>query len=396
MALSFTIIGMSDSPSPHFSEEILKVISTARFFSGGKRHHTIVEPLLPKESKWVDITVPLENVYKIYRDIDSHIVVFASGDPLFFGFASTLKRVMPEVDMKVYPYFNSLQMLSHVFTLPYHDMHIVSLTGREWKEFDNALIEHREKIGVLTDREKTPSAVAKRMLEYGFDFYSMYVGEHLGNPKMEKISTLSLTEASERTPTHPNCLILTIDKEHPARRFGIEEREFNLLNGREKMITKMPIRLLTLQKLDLYNRRTFWDVGFCTGSVSIEARLMFPHLDIFSFEIREEGRELMESNSRKFSAPGINYTIGDFLTLDLNEKTDAAFIGGHGGKLKEIMERVYGYLTEGGCIVFNSVTMESKETFIEAVNSLGMSLKEPTHIELDNNNPIEILKAVKE
>lgn len=396
MALSFTIIGMSDAPSPNFSPEVLKVISSAKFFSGGKRHHTIVEPLLPKESRWVDITVPLENVYKIYRDIDSHIVVFASGDPLFFGFASTLKRVMPEVDMKVYPYFNSLQMLAHSVNLPYSDMHIVSLTGREWKGLDNALIEHREKIGILTDREKTPAAVAKRMLEYGFDFYSMYVGEHLGNPKMEKISTLSLTEASERTSTHPNCLILTIYKEHPARRFGIEEREFNLLNGREKMITKMPIRLLTLQKLDLYNRRTFWDVGFCTGSVSIEARLMFPHLDIFSFEIREEGRELMESNSRKFSAPGINYTIGDFLTLDLNEKTDATFIGGHGGKLKEIMERVYSHLTEGGCIVFNSVTMESKETFIEAVNSLGMSLKEPTHIELDNNNPIEILKAVKE
>jgi len=396
MALSFTIIGMSDAPSPNFSPEVLKVISSAKFFSGGKRHHTIVEPLLPKESRWVDITVPLENVYKIYRDIDSHIVVFASGDPLFFGFASTLKRVMPEVDMKVYPYFNSLQMLAHSVNLPYSDMHIVSLTGREWKGLDNALIEHREKIGILTDREKTPDAVAKRMLEYGFDFYSMYVGEHLGNPSEQRLSHLSLQEASEKSFRHPNCLILTIKVNPPKRRFGIDESEFNLLNGRSRMITKMPIRLLTLQKLDLYNRRTFWDVGFCTGSVSIEARLMFPHLDIFSFEIREEGRELMESNSRKFSAPGINYTIGDFLTLDLNEKTDAAFIGGHGGKLKEIMERVYGYLTEGGCIVFNSVTMESKETFIEAVNSLGMSLKEPTHIELDNNNPIEILKAVKE
>ena len=365
MALSFTIIGMSDSPSPHFSEEILKVISTARFFSGGKRHHTIVEPLLPKESKWVDITVPLENVYKIYSDINDHIVIFASGDPLFFGFGSTLKRVMPEVDMKVYPYFNSLQMLSHAFTLPYHDMHIVSLTGREWKEFDNALIEHREKIGVLTDREKTPAAVAKRMLEYGFDFYSMYVGEHLGNPSEQRLYRLSLQEAAEKSFRHPNSLILTIKENPPKRRFGIDESEFNLLNGRSRMITKMPIRLLTLQQLNLYSAKNFWDIGFCTGSISIEARLAFPHLNILSFEIREEGRELMESNSKKFFAPGIEFIIGDFLTADIEERfCDAAFIGGHGGKLKEIMERVYSHLTEGGCIVFNSVTKESEDAFM--------------------------------
>ena len=79
---------------------------------------------------------------------------------------------MPDVPMKVYPYFNSLQILSHKLLMPYHDMHIVSLTGRPWKEFDNALIEHREKIGVLTDRQKTPDEIARRMKDYSFTFYS--------------------------------------------------------------------------------------------------------------------------------------------------------------------------------------------------------------------------------
>ena len=36
--------------------------------------------------------------------------------------------------------------------MPYHDMRIVSLTGRPWHEFDRALIESASKIGVLTDR----------------------------------------------------------------------------------------------------------------------------------------------------------------------------------------------------------------------------------------------------
>lgn len=396
MALSFTIIGMSDAPSPNFSEEILKVISEGRFFSGGKRHHTIVKDLLPQKSEWVDITVPLGNVYKIYREINEHIIIFASGDPLFFGFGSTLKRVMPEIPIKVYPYFNSLQMLSHALVMPYHNMHIVSLTGRPWQELDNALIERKEKIGVLTDRDKNPASIAKRLLEYGFNFYRIHVGEHLGNPNKERVTTLSLSEAAERTFEMPNCLILTREEVFPARRFGIPEEEFNLLNGRSRMITKMPIRILSLQQMELHSRRTFWDIGFCTGSISIEARLMFPHLKIAAFEIREEGAALMESNSKKFSAPGIEYRIGDFLLEELGEEScDAAFIGGHGGRLKEIMERVYSHLTAGGCIVFNSVTKESKECFLSAANGLNMKINEPVHIELGSNNPIDILKAVK-
>ena len=141
--------------------------------------------------------------------------------------------------MKVYPYFNSLQMLCHKAQIPYHDMHIVSLTGRPWKEFDNSLIEHRGKIGVLTDRQKTPDEIARRMIEYGFTFYRMHIGEHLGNPEEEKISSLSIEEASKANFSQPNCLVLTIEGNAPKRRFGIPESEFDLLDGRQKMITKM-------------------------------------------------------------------------------------------------------------------------------------------------------------
>ena len=100
------------------------------------------------------------------------------------------------------------------------------------------------------------------------------------------------------------------------------------------MITKMPIRLLSLSMLDLINRERFWDIGFCTGSVSIEAKLLFPHLHITSFEIREEGRKLMTENCHRFGTPGIEAIIGDFLSVDLSalEAPDAIFIGGHGVK----------------------------------------------------------------
>ena len=42
---------------------------------------------------------------------------------------------------------------------------------------------------------------------------------------------------------------------------------------------------------------------------------------------------------------------------------DAVFIGGHGGHLEEMIEKVKQVLHPEGCIVFNSVSAESKEAF---------------------------------
>ena len=92
-------------------------------------------------NQWIDITTPLDAVFEQYQSIVSDIIVFASGDPLFFGFANTIRRKRPEAEIVLYPTFNSLQLLAHRLVMPYHDMRIVSLTGRPWPEFDKALID---------------------------------------------------------------------------------------------------------------------------------------------------------------------------------------------------------------------------------------------------------------
>ena len=418
--MKFIVIGISDNPKPFFSPEVMEIIQNGRVFSGGKRHHGIVASLLPENAEWIDITAALDAVFEQYKSLSKKmskclnvsplIVIFASGDPLFFGFANTIRRKMPEAEIEVYPAFNSLQMLAHRLVMPYHDMRIVSLTGRPWPEFDKALIERASKIGILTDREHTPSAIASRMIDYGYADYRMYVGEHLGNPSLEKVTTLTLEEAAKRDFEMPNCVIVQSWGYDQAtspldRVFGIPDRDFALLDGREKMITKMPIRLLTLQTLELPKRRVFWDIGFCTGSISIEARLQFPHLQIEAFEIRPECEAIMAENTRRLGAPGINIHMGDFLDTDISAlpHPDAVFIGGHGGHLEEIMARVLTVLTDDGVIVFNSVTSSvvakmtdrpsSRQQWDEACEKLGLHQEAPLRIQLNDYNPIEILRC---
>ncbi len=393
---SFTVIGISDSSAFRLSPEAAEAVKRGRYFSGGRRHHELMRDILPPEAVWTDITVPLADVFAEYRRHGGETIVFASGDPLFFGFAGTLQREFPDAAITVIPTFNSLQTLAHRLALPYQDMRAISLTGRPWGNLDIPLIEGAELIGALTDRNHTPAAVARRMLDYGYDNYMMSVGENLGNPERERVTTVTLAEAASMEWEMPNCLILRRTYTRP-RPLGIPEGDFELLDGRVNMITKMPVRLLTLSMLDLRGRRSLWDVGFCTGSVSIEAKLQFPHLSVTAFERRPEGARLIETNSRRHGTPGIESVIGDFMEADLSRypAPDAVFIGGHGGRLEEILGRIAAVLAPGGTVVFNSVSGETCRSFMDGAAKAGLTVAGSHRVALDDHNPITIIKAVK-
>ena len=100
----------------------------------------------------------------------------------------------------------------------------------------------------------------------------------------------------------------------------------------------------------------------------------------------------------KWGTPGIEHYIGDFTQEDLSKITppDAAFIGGHGGKLIQIVTQLNGVLPEGGIIVFNSVSQQSQDLFRKAVEINNLKLTESLNIKIDDYNSILVMKAVKE
>lgn len=384
------IIGLSDSHRLCLTPEVMKIISAGKVFSGGMRHHEIIAGILPSKYVWLNITIPISDVLEKYKHHDE-LVIFASGDPLFYGFANTVKRVFPEVQMKVFPTFNSLQLLAHKLNLAYNDMYTVSLTGRPWDRLDEALIRGERLIGCLTDKNKTPHEIWQRMHTYGYDNYDMYVGENLGNEEKESFGRYNPAKGY----SNPNCIILE-QRKLIRQNIGIPDEAFHLLDGRSRMITKMPVRMASLSALQLAEKKSFWDIGFCTGSVSIEAKLAYPHLKVTAFEIRDEGNELMLANSRKFHAPGIDARIGDFCNMDISDcpLPDAVFIGGYGGKMKEVLIKVKDVLSHSGCIVFNSVSETSRDSFFSITRELGMTTEILHTITVDGNNPITIMRAI--
>ncbi|WP_319227056.1 precorrin-6y C5,15-methyltransferase (decarboxylating) subunit CbiE [Draconibacterium orientale] len=393
--MQITIIGIYDK-KPEFSAEQQKAIAETRLFAGGKRHYELIKRWLPENACWVDISVPLSNFFDKVKKSGENWLVFASGDPLFFGIGNTLKRELPDANFVFYPVFNSLQLLAHRFGINYGEFKTVSLTGRDWHAFDKALLHGEKRLAILTDRKNTPATIAQRMLEFGYNNYRMLYGQCLGGEN-ERIAELSLQDAATFPFSHPNCFFLEMTENRIPRK-GIPETEFEILEGRPKMITKMAIRMLTLAALQLHNKKVFWDVGACTGSVSIEARLHFPDVKVVAFEKRKESLDIIKKNARKFQTPGIQLFIGDYAEMDKvnQEQPDAVFLGGYGGKMEVILNDVNAHLLHGGIIVFNSVSEQSENSFLCWARKNNYQLQIQQKLAVDEHNPISILAIKKQ
>lgn len=395
-AFDYYLIGIGDSGDFLFLDEVVAVIGEHCVFAGGDRHYELVRNRLPKDHEWVPIKGKMEAVVRSFEAHDEPVVIFASGDPYFYGFGNTLKRLRPEARVKAFPYFNSIQLLSHQLHLNYSKVVHASVHGRGWDELDEALISGKAWIGVLTDGQKTPAAIAERMLDHGFKHYQMTVGEALDGPG-EKITSLSISEATTFESQSLNCVILK-KTGALATNLGIDDQAFLSLPGRPGMITKRPIRLTTLSALKLNHAEVFWDVGSCTGSVVIEAKRLMPGLKAIAFEKRTECEAIISENTRRFQAPGIQVVIGDVFELDLDQypAPDVIFIGGHGNRLEEMIERMDHYLLPGGRLVMNTVKEDSATIFLQVCERLGFQTEPPVAIAVDDFNPIKIVSACKQ
>ncbi|MEM9338293.1 MAG: precorrin-6y C5,15-methyltransferase (decarboxylating) subunit CbiE [Bacteroidota bacterium] len=393
--VKYHLVGIGNSRDQTFSSEVVSLVKNHRVFSGGNRHFQLVKDWIPHPHQWIPITGKMDDLMKSYERHDEPLVIFVSGDPFFYGFGNTLKRLQPKETIRSHSYFNCIQLLAHECSMDYSRIVSTSVHGRGWEELDHALMAHRPLIGVLTDANKSPARIAARLLDHRFSNYTMTIGEDLEGAD-HKVTTLSLEEAKSYKSNDLNCVLLR-RSEAPKRAIGIADHEFDGLPGRPGMITKKPIRLATLSALQLHRTQAFWDVGSCTGSIAIEAKRMFPELHVTAFEKRPECEAIIEGNAKKFQAPGIQQVIANVFELDLTEydRPHSIFIGGHGNRLKEMILLLDRYLMPGGVLVMNAVKPTSQADFLTLTERLKYTLEKPVTIRVDDFNPIQLVTAHK-
>ena len=155
-------------------------------------------------------------------DLRSHLVVLASGDPLFSGIG---RRVLDEFGkemVEIIPDLSSIQIAFARIKEPWDDAFFMSLhrgpdarkrrtLKYEVSDIPSILIEH-ETIAILTDRENNPAKIAQEILHSSADnrqpsSLGIYVCEKLGYPD-EKITAGSPEYISQMEFSEPNVVII--------------------------------------------------------------------------------------------------------------------------------------------------------------------------------------------
>lgn len=143
-------------------------------------------------------------------------------------------------------------------------------------------------------------------------------------------------------------------------------------------MTKSEVRAVSLSKLELVPGAVFWDVGAGTGSVSVEAARLLLRAggqgQIYAVEREPEGIRLIQENKEKLAAGFLGFHVIEGEAPECLKELPSpshVFIGGSGGRLKEILSVVFGK-NRRARVVINAITPETLFQAMEASGELGV------------------------
>jgi len=306
---------------------------------------------------------------------DKRIIVLASGDPNFYGIAGYLVGKLGKDMVDIIPNVSSMQVAFARIKESWEDAALVSVHSRPIEDIVET-VRSNHKVGMFTDDEHTPAAIARVLLEHGIDGRRAYVCQNLGSQDENVVAT-DLRGLGEMEFSPLNVLILLRDSEKPAgaptpRYLGIPDEEFHQRRPKEGLITKQEVRAVSLVKMRLTEKSVVWDIGAGSGAISIEASYLAGKGRVYAVEKNDADVTIIKKNLRKFEVSNVE-VMQAFAPDGLSRLPDptAVFIGGSGGMMEGILDLVCRRLKPGGRIVINIVALENLGAAVNALKARG-------------------------
>jgi len=365
---SVSIVGVGLSPED-LTLQHSELIKTADILVGGKRQLGFFPQI--DCVKWEINKNLKELATRIYANEEKKIVVLASGDPLFYGIGTYLTEFLGKENVHIYPNISSVAMAFARIKIPWHDVRVVSMHGRNMDDVLVSALQSERQIAILTDPKRNPTWIAKKISDLKTEHFQMCIIEKLGSA--EHIEWMEPQQAESRSFTDPNLVILIKQRDGIKKANGNHPEATN--DGyvyENDLITKPEVRAISISKLRLLKNHVMWDLGAGSGSISIEASRYISTGRIISVEKNKDRIVGMKKNIAQFNATGI-----DVLQLILPAGLEAllppdrVFIGGGGRALEDIIQSAAKFLKPGGILVVNTVLIQSTAVALNLLKSLG-------------------------
>ncbi len=355
----------------------LALIGKSDLLVGGERHLAMFPEFTGKTLVIKGSLSPI--IHRIQEEmVNRKVVVLTSGDPLFYGFGSTLSRHISREYLVIHANISSVSAAFAAICQPWHDAKIISLHGKSGQSFVPASLNTENKVVFLTDPAMDPGFIVQLLIDEKIDGFKICILENLGDKDQEKISWFSdYTKVVEQKFSHPNILILLrsrmVERNVSHETYlGMSDSFFRHSKG---LITKSEIRSISLSKLKLAKKdHVVWDVGSGSGSVGIEASLQIPWGQVFCVEKNRERIPDIIHNIKNFDRPNIKIVNLDFpMGHEELKSPDRIFIGGGGQNLNQIISICCERILALGTIVINTVLIQNMETAMAELEARGFS-----------------------
>ncbi len=344
-------------------------------------------------------------------------IVFASGDPLWFGIGRVLLEALPSQRLKFHPSPSSLQLAFARLGRPWQNASWISLHGRDPSPLEKLLKNRPNALAILTDPGRGGAEeVRKILLTSGLaKTYTFWICERLGHPQ-EKIQEI-FTNSGPIENIHPLHIVILIAKTPSGLNpesiplFGIEDDLFLHHQDRPGLMTKREARVQILADLELPKKGILWDLGAGIGTIGLEALRLRPDLQLLAVEKRVGASALIQKNANRLGLKPIKIIEADALELIKSselphslEKPDRVILGGGGDLRGPLLKLILQKLRPGGIVVIPLATIEAISELRSIFESTNCPFRLSQHqtwraIPLSNgtrlspNNPIFIMKG---
>lgn len=283
--------------------------------------------------------------------------VLVSGDAGLYSLLPALKKRFGREALRVLPGVSSLQAFCARLCLPWQEAAVLSAHGRSLSPaaLCHAVRTHAQTL-LLLDGERDPHWVWNALQTGGMDGVRLTIGERISYPD-ERI-------APYENRAYAPLSVALAENDHPKQGLpppGLPDDAF--LRGKTPM-TKREIRLQVLAALALPPAAAVWDVGAGTGSVTVECARQCPLGQVYAVERDPEALALIQQNIARFHLQNVETIAGNAPeALEGLPLPSHVFLGGTGGKAKEILEKLEGWSAPVR-LCATAVTMESAQEYM--------------------------------
>jgi cobalt-precorrin-5B (C1)-methyltransferase len=187
--LAVTIVGTGPGAREWLAPAAWRAIRGAEVVAGGRRQ---LERFAPAGAEQIVIGADVTVVAAALRSCAGRrIVVLASGDPGFYGISATLRRLLPEAQIRTLPGISALQLAAARLGRPWDDLRFSSAHGQGLAAVV-ASVAAAPRVLALADPRRSPEKIAAAVVAAGLDA-DVTVLERLGE-ESERITSADARE----------------------------------------------------------------------------------------------------------------------------------------------------------------------------------------------------------